>query len=198
MDGFEENSGVVVMAATNLPELLDSALTRPGRFDRTVRVHKRRTRSARSHAVKAAHSACCILTFCWQRVWPGLRLAAPRCTRHCVPVSPQVAVSLPDVRGRQHILDLYLGGKPLAPDVDTGELRCWDRAGLRDGRGAGGPLLLVLTPLLLQTSKLELARLFRTRVSTPVSPPPPPLLGFLQTSWRGAPPASAALSWQTW
>ncbi|KAL4425466.1 hypothetical protein ABPG75_009482 [Micractinium tetrahymenae] len=65
MDGFEENSGVVVMAATNLPELLDSALTRPGRFDR------------------------------------------------------QVAVTLPDVKGRQHILDLYLTGKPVAADVDT-------------------------------------------------------------------------------
>ncbi|KAK2076212.1 hypothetical protein QBZ16_001144 [Prototheca wickerhamii] len=38
MDGFEENSGVVVMAATNLPELLDPALTRPGRFDRQVAV----------------------------------------------------------------------------------------------------------------------------------------------------------------
>ncbi|KAI7841845.1 hypothetical protein COHA_004374 [Chlorella ohadii] len=65
MDGFEENSGIVVMAATNLPELLDTALTRPGRFDR------------------------------------------------------QVAVTLPDVRGRQEILDLYLAGKPVAPDVDT-------------------------------------------------------------------------------
>ena len=38
MDGFEDNSGVVVVAATNLPETLDSALTRPGRFDRTVAV----------------------------------------------------------------------------------------------------------------------------------------------------------------
>ena len=36
MDGFEENSGVIVMAATNLPEVLDPALTRPGRFDRSV------------------------------------------------------------------------------------------------------------------------------------------------------------------
>jgi ATP-dependent metalloprotease len=65
MDGFEENSGVVVMAATNLQELLDPALTRPGRFDR------------------------------------------------------QVAVSLPDVRGRQQIIDLYLQGKPVAKDVDS-------------------------------------------------------------------------------
>lgn len=32
----------------------------------------------------------------------------------------QVAVTLPDVRGRQEILDLYLAGKPVAPDVDTG------------------------------------------------------------------------------
>ncbi|KAL4421108.1 hypothetical protein ABPG77_009635 [Micractinium sp. CCAP 211/92] len=67
MDGFEENSGVVVMAATNLPELLDSALTRPGRFDRQA----------------------------------------------------SVAVTLPDVKGRQQILDLYLTGKPVAADVDT-------------------------------------------------------------------------------
>lgn len=68
MDGFEENSGVVVMAATNLQELLDPALTRPGRFDR------------------------------------------------------QVAVGLPDVRGRQQIIDLYLEGKPLASDVDSENL----------------------------------------------------------------------------
>lgn len=38
MDGFEENSGIVVMAATNAPEILDPALTRPGRFDRSVSV----------------------------------------------------------------------------------------------------------------------------------------------------------------
>jgi len=38
MDGFEENSGIVVIAATNLPEMLDAALTRPGRFDRHVAV----------------------------------------------------------------------------------------------------------------------------------------------------------------
>ena len=53
------------MAATNAPETLDAALTRPGRFDRNV------------------------------------------------------AVSLPDVAGRREILELYLEGKPLAPDVDV-------------------------------------------------------------------------------
>lgn len=38
MDGFEENSGVIILAATNRPESLDPALTRPGRFDRRVPV----------------------------------------------------------------------------------------------------------------------------------------------------------------
>ncbi|KAK2066164.1 ATP-dependent metallopeptidase HflB [Colletotrichum caudatum] len=38
LDGFEQNSGVVIIAATNFPELLDKALTRPGRFDRHVTV----------------------------------------------------------------------------------------------------------------------------------------------------------------
>ena len=36
MDGFEPNSGVIVMAATNRPDMLDPALVRPGRFDRRV------------------------------------------------------------------------------------------------------------------------------------------------------------------
>ncbi|MCS3627107.1 ATP-dependent zinc metalloprotease FtsH [Salinibacter ruber] len=38
LDGFEENEGVIVMAATNRPDILDSALTRPGRFDRQITV----------------------------------------------------------------------------------------------------------------------------------------------------------------
>ena len=38
MDGFEENTGVIILAATNRPESLDPALTRPGRFDRRVPV----------------------------------------------------------------------------------------------------------------------------------------------------------------
>ncbi len=38
MDGFEENTGVIILSATNRPESLDPALTRPGRFDRRVPV----------------------------------------------------------------------------------------------------------------------------------------------------------------
>ena len=38
MDGFEENQGIIVMAATNREDILDPALTRPGRFDRRIYV----------------------------------------------------------------------------------------------------------------------------------------------------------------
>ena len=37
MDGFEGNTGVIVLAATNRPDVLDAALLRPGRFDRQVK-----------------------------------------------------------------------------------------------------------------------------------------------------------------
>src|SRR5204862_7310723 len=40
MDGFNANKGVIIMAATNRPEMLDAALLRPGRFDRTVVVDR--------------------------------------------------------------------------------------------------------------------------------------------------------------
>ncbi len=56
MDGFEANNGVIILAATNRPESLDPALTRPGRFDRRVPVElpdlKGREAILRVHAKK--------------------------------------------------------------------------------------------------------------------------------------------------
>ena len=63
MDGFEGNEGIIVIAATNRPDVLDPALLRPGRFDR------------------------------------------------------QVVVPLPDVRGREQILNVHMRKVPLADDV---------------------------------------------------------------------------------
>jgi cell division protease FtsH len=63
MDGFEGNEGIIVIAATNRPDVLDKALLRPGRFDR------------------------------------------------------QVIVALPDVRGREQILNVHMKKVPAAEDV---------------------------------------------------------------------------------
>src|SRR5215813_7224462 len=56
MDGFDSNQGVIIMAATNRPEILDAALLRPGRFDRQVLVDrpdvKGREKILRLHAKK--------------------------------------------------------------------------------------------------------------------------------------------------
>jgi cell division protease FtsH len=51
MDGFEANNGVLILAATNRPEVLDPALRRPGRFDRMV-VVDRPDRSGRAEILK--------------------------------------------------------------------------------------------------------------------------------------------------
>jgi cell division protease FtsH len=65
MDGFETNLGVIVVAATNRPDILDAALLRPGRFDR------------------------------------------------------QVYVTLPDIRGREQILNVHMRKVPLNQDVNA-------------------------------------------------------------------------------
>ncbi|MEQ1740546.1 MAG: ATP-dependent zinc metalloprotease FtsH, partial [Methyloglobulus sp.] len=65
MDGFEGNEGIIVIAATNRPDVLDKALLRPGRFDR------------------------------------------------------QVTVGLPDVKGREQILNVHMKKVPAAPDVEV-------------------------------------------------------------------------------
>ncbi len=68
MDGFEDNEGVIIIAATNRPDVLDPALLRPGRFDR------------------------------------------------------QIAVPLPDVKGREAILNVHMKKVPLANNVDASVL----------------------------------------------------------------------------
>jgi cell division protease FtsH len=68
MDGFGPNEGVIVLAATNRPDILDGALLRPGRFDR------------------------------------------------------RIVVMRPDLRGREAILRVHAKNKPLADDVDLGEI----------------------------------------------------------------------------
>ncbi|OLO09561.1 ATP-dependent metalloprotease [Salinicola sp. MH3R3-1] len=65
MDGFEANDGIIVIAATNRPDVLDPALLRPGRFDR------------------------------------------------------QVTVPLPDIRGREHILNVHLRKVPMSDGVQA-------------------------------------------------------------------------------
>jgi cell division protease FtsH len=65
MDGFEANEGIIIIAATNRPDVLDPALLRPGRFDR------------------------------------------------------QVTVPLPDIGGREMILQVHMKKVPIAPDVDA-------------------------------------------------------------------------------
>ena len=50
MDGFDPNRNVIIMAATNRPEILDAALLRPGRFDRQVSGGSTRCQRARKNS----------------------------------------------------------------------------------------------------------------------------------------------------
>jgi len=54
MDGFEANEGVILIAATNRPDVLDPALLRPGRFDRQIVVPTRTSWAAR----RSSRSTC--------------------------------------------------------------------------------------------------------------------------------------------
>ena len=67
MDGFEDNTGVVVMAATNRPEALDGALIRAGRFDRTIEMPMPDVEvRGRACAWRIALATCLLLIGAWQ------------------------------------------------------------------------------------------------------------------------------------
>ena len=53
MDGFDARKGLIIMAATNRPEILDPALLRPGRFDRQVLVDRPDVQRARGDPARA-------------------------------------------------------------------------------------------------------------------------------------------------
>jgi len=63
MDGFESNEGVILIAATNRPDVLDPALLRPGRFDRRVVVPRPTSRDAKE--ILRVHTRKCL----WRRTW---------------------------------------------------------------------------------------------------------------------------------
>lgn len=91
MDGFEGNTGVIILAATNRPESLDPALTRPGRFDRRVPVElpdlKGREEILKVHAKKSAWDRMLIFQQLqeWLRVHRVQSLQILLTKRLCVP-----------------------------------------------------------------------------------------------------------------
>ena len=74
MDGFDQLSGVVIIASTNRPDILDTALTRPGRFDREIAVNLADARG-REEILKVHARGLCLeqgLDLCWiARGTPG-------------------------------------------------------------------------------------------------------------------------------
>ena len=89
MDGFESNNGVIILAATNRPESLDPALTRPGRFDRRVPVELPRAPSWPTSSTRRPCGRCAPAAPSSPR--PTLRRASrwsSRATRRRTPSSP--------------------------------------------------------------------------------------------------------------
>jgi cell division protease FtsH len=91
MDGFDARKGVIIMGATNRPEVLDPALLRPGRFDRQVLVDKPDIRGRedilRIH-IKTVTSPRTSTSSCWRRGRPAspgptspTSSTRPRCSR---------------------------------------------------------------------------------------------------------------------
>jgi hypothetical protein len=88
MDGFEMKDNIILIAATNRPDILDPALLRPGRFDRQIVVDRRTARAARrsSRCTRAANRST--RTSTWTR-WRRRRRASP------APTSPTSSTRRP-------------------------------------------------------------------------------------------------------
>ncbi|RRT42739.1 hypothetical protein B296_00027243, partial [Ensete ventricosum] len=111
MDGFEQNEGVLLMAATNLPDILDPSLTRPGRFDLHVSYI---TLSISVPPVLGEEENLDL-----EISSPDPLLAGDFFSPHEEKERGDIVVPSPDVQGRQEILELYLQDKPLADDIDV-------------------------------------------------------------------------------
>ena len=121
MDGFEGNTGIIVLAATNRPDVLDSALLRPGRFDRQVGGGAGRA----TGVVPLVWAGTTRLDLFSRLPHAGRHAGAAQFPGHVpttlFPVSPpllQITVDRPDVQGRVSILKVHSRGKTLGKDVD--------------------------------------------------------------------------------
>ncbi|RWW51486.1 hypothetical protein BHE74_00042161 [Ensete ventricosum] len=127
MDGFEQNEGILLMAATNLPDILDPALTRPGRFD----LHVSYITLSRYHPYWAVCTGPPADRYADRLLLgeeenldleissPDSLLARDFFSPHEEKERGDIVVPSPDVQGRQEILELYLQDKPLADDIDV-------------------------------------------------------------------------------
>ena len=149
MDGFEGNAGVIILAATNRPESLDPALTRPGRFDRRIPVElpdlKGREAILRVHAKRIQLGRRCRLR---EDRPHGLRRLRRRAGQHrqrgCPPGRPRRAEVRHAVRPRGE----HRGGHRRIPEEErhshrSGEV---DRRLSRDWPRAGGRAAKPLRP----------------------------------------------------